>query len=96
MMQTVLGMYYGVCPSVYYDGDCGWNSSSSQELQLSELRVKVYLNLHAKGYTSLCDSDSPVCHHSKQACVILLKTGQNCDIEGKNSECEFFNVIIWK
>ena len=26
----------------------------------------------------------------------LLKTGQNCDIEGKNSECEFFNAIIWK
>ena len=22
--------------------------------------------------------------------VILLKTGQNCDIEGKNSKCEFF------
>ena len=28
--------------------------------------------------------------------VILLKTGQNCDIEGKNSNCEFFNAIIWK
>ena len=28
--------------------------------------------------------------------VIPLKTGQNCDIEGKNSECEFFNAIIWK
>ena len=28
--------------------------------------------------------------------VILLKTGQNCDIEGKNSKCEFFNAIIWK
>ena len=28
--------------------------------------------------------------------VILLKTGQNCDIEGKNSKCEFFNVIICK
>ena len=28
--------------------------------------------------------------------VILLKTCQNCDIEGKNSECEFFNAIIWK
>ena len=21
---------------------------------------------------------------------------QNCDIEGKNSKCEFFYVIIWK
>ena len=28
--------------------------------------------------------------------VILLKTGQNCDIEGQNSKCEFFNAIIWK
>ena len=28
--------------------------------------------------------------------VILLKIGQNCDIEGKNSKREFFNVIIWK
>ena len=28
--------------------------------------------------------------------VILLKTGPKCDIEGKNSLCEFFNVIIWK
>ena len=28
--------------------------------------------------------------------VILLKTGQNCDTEGKNSKCEFFNAIIWK
>ena len=27
--------------------------------------------------------------------VILLKTGQNCDIGGKNSKCEFFNAIIW-
>ena len=26
--------------------------------------------------------------------VILLKTGQNCDIEGKNSKCEFFNAIL--
>ena len=24
------------------------------------------------------------------------KNGQNCDTEGKNSKCEFFNVIIWK
>ena len=23
-------------------------------------------------------------------CVILLKNGQNCDIEGKHSKCEFF------
>ena len=28
--------------------------------------------------------------------VILLKTGQNCDIEGKNSKCEFFYAIIWE
>ena len=28
--------------------------------------------------------------------VILLKTGQKCDIESKNSGCDFFNVIIWK
>ena len=28
--------------------------------------------------------------------VILLKTGQNCDIECQISECECFNVIIWK
>ena len=28
--------------------------------------------------------------------VILLKTGQNCDIEDKNSKCELFNAIIWK
>ena len=28
--------------------------------------------------------------------VILQKTGQNCDTEGKNLKCEIFNVIIWK
>ena len=28
--------------------------------------------------------------------VILMKTGKNFDIEGKNSKCEFINVIIWK
>ena len=28
--------------------------------------------------------------------VTLLKIGQKCDIEGKNSKCEFFNAIIWK
>ena len=28
--------------------------------------------------------------------VILLKTGQNCDAEDKNSKCEFFNAIIWE
>ena len=28
--------------------------------------------------------------------VILLKIGQNCNIEGNNSECEFFYVIIWE
>ena len=33
---------------------------------------------------------------NKSIWVILLKTGQNCDIEGKNSKCEFFNAIIWK
>ena len=27
---------------------------------------------------------------------VILKTGKNCDIEGKNSECEFFNAIFWK
>ena len=26
--------------------------------------------------------------------VILLKTGQNCDIEGKNSEWEFFMLLF--
>ena len=28
--------------------------------------------------------------------VILLKTSQNCDIEGKNSKCKFLSAIIWK
>ena len=28
--------------------------------------------------------------------VILLKTGQNCDTDGKNSKYECFNVIIWE
>ena len=28
--------------------------------------------------------------------VILLKTGQNCDIDGTILKCEFFYVIIWK
>ena len=32
----------------------------------------------------------------KHIWVMLLKTGQNCDIEVKNSKCEFFNAIIWK
>ena len=32
----------------------------------------------------------------KEKWVILLKTGPKCDIEGKNSSCEIFNVIIWK
>ena len=32
----------------------------------------------------------------KHIWVILLKTGQNCDIEGKNSKCEFVNAIIWE
>ena len=26
--------------------------------------------------------------------VILLKTGQNCDIEGKNSKCEFLMLLF--
>ena len=34
--------------------------------------------------------------YQKTIWVILLKTGQNCDIEGKNSKCQFFNAIIWK
>ena len=85
-MQTVLSMYYGVCPSVYYDDDCGWNSSTCQELQLSELRlrVRVYLNLYAKGYTSLSDSDTPVCHHSKQAyyiCSALQTLNLNLELK---------------
>ena len=29
-------------------------------------------------------------------CVILMKTGQNGNIEGKHSKYNFFNVIIWK
>ena len=28
--------------------------------------------------------------------VIILKTSQNCHIEGKNETCEFFYVILWK
>ena len=32
----------------------------------------------------------------KEKWVILLKTSPKCDIEGKNSSCEIFNVIIWK
>ena len=27
--------------------------------------------------------------------VIFLKTGQNCDIEGKNSKCEFFLMLLF-
>ena len=27
--------------------------------------------------------------------VILLKTGKNCDIEGENSECDFFLMLLF-
>ena len=64
-----------------------------------------------KGPVGLCESNKPDAqmilltvrrghllslHVTAHIWVILLKTGQNCDIEGNNSECEFFDAVIWK
>ena len=35
-----------------------------------------------------------VCRFYIYICVILLKTGQNCDIEGKNSKCDFLMLLF--
>ena len=60
--------------------------------------VKHKLKIFSQIYICFVKSIQKTNHFAnvkqKSMWVILLKSGQNCDIECKNSKCEFFNVII--
>jgi len=73
-----------------------WQVWSDSETVTFLRQSKVWLLQHPLSNRRLRTYPYIAWHCYTYIWVSLLKTGQNCDIEGQNSECEFFYAIIWK